>query len=106
MVADGLMKALGPECQKRLTAKMGMEICNDKRSDREIATMRNGSVGGVSSVALCSPSVSSSIPWEFSTPTAPTAPTDIVNPDGHWHRPSPAGMPVNKLSDFRNSSCI
>src|SRR5436189_5959892 len=52
MVADGLTKALGPERHKRLTAKMGMDVWNDKRSDRQIATMRSGSVGGVSPVAL------------------------------------------------------
>src|SRR5213075_3058152 len=55
MVADGLTKALGPERHKRLTAKMGMEVWNNERSastDCQIATMRSGSVGGVSPVAL------------------------------------------------------
>ena len=55
MVADGLTKALGPERHKRLTAKMGMEVWNNERSastDHQIATMRSGSVGGVSPVAL------------------------------------------------------
>jgi len=52
MVADGLTKALGPERHKRLTAKMGMDVWNDKGSDGKITTMRSGSVGSVSPVAL------------------------------------------------------